>query len=125
MKSRIDLDQGRQSTLDVNCPASRLHDAAYQFEDRAFSSSVGADDAKRFAAREREAHVLKRPEFPFLARGALPSNNASDKRGDQIAQGIMQFSFIEALGDVLDVKHNVIAAYHMFSANIGSHRLNR
>jgi hypothetical protein len=63
MKSRADLDEGRQLPSDGNFTRRRRGHVRKQLEDSALARSVVADDAERLTPLHLERDVTERPEF--------------------------------------------------------------
>jgi hypothetical protein len=63
MKASPDLKQARDTPPNQNATLGRLRDAAQDFEERAFSSTVAANDPNDFTPLYFETDVLERPEL--------------------------------------------------------------
>src|SRR4029077_16119397 len=65
MKSGRHFDQRAETSIDPHEARVRTNDARHDLEERAFTRTVGTDDADDFPTLELKAHVLQSPEFAF------------------------------------------------------------
>src|ERR1700730_10243998 len=59
MKSRADLEQARDASLDPHSAFARLGDARYNLQERRLAGAIAADDAYDGAALDLETDVLE------------------------------------------------------------------
>ena len=63
MKARAYLQQARNSPAQYHTALCWIRDAAKYFQQRAFASTIAADNADDLALLDLEAHILQRPEL--------------------------------------------------------------
>ena len=81
MKARAELDQSRDPSVDAHLAARRPGDSRHQLQQGALARPVAADDAAGRARRDRQRHVVQRPER--LVRAQMPNQAAGEQRALQ------------------------------------------
>ena len=104
MKAGGDFDERADAPADHALTLGRAKDLRQQFQRRRLAGAVRADDAKRRALADLEAHITQRPELGrgvHVLRWRSPGHTTQCRR-NQIAQGVVPLPATELLPDVVE-----------------------
>src|SRR6185312_1919364 len=83
MKTRAELDERRDATVDLHGPGRRLGDPRDHLEGRALARTVTTDDTDGRSARDAERDVLQCEKClarPQIAKETAPQQRALERR---------------------------------------------
>src|SRR6185437_4724367 len=128
MKPRAHFYESGQAAIYDHPALGGLHDAAQDFQRRAFSCSVMTDNTEGLASPYFKRDVLKGPEFTlvFSADLLLPEHFSGHGR-NQIAQRVKNLAFAKFLINLVHLKGDVRHVFYrqILSANAGSRYLKK